>query len=101
MYIQCLNASASAASTERERVCKSLLAELDAGEGHAWVAVTSPPSFLLPCVSPNLTAVLFHSLMDAPGPTIAHYSLILLSLRSHSRQGQIYFTVVHLSHSAR
>lgn len=54
-----------------------------------------------PASPPNLTAVPCHSLMDAPGPTIAHYSLLLLSLRSQSRQGQIYFTVVHLSHSAR
>lgn len=53
------------------------------------------------CLSPRFTAVSCHSLMDAPGPTIAHYSLLLLSLHSRSRQGHIYLTVAHLSHSAR
>ncbi len=53
-----------------------------------------------PACPPHLTAVSCHSLMDAPGPTIAHYSLLLLSARSRRRQGQICFTVAHLSHSA-
>lgn len=75
------------------------LAELITGEGCVWAA-TCPPSFHLPCLSPNLMAVSCHSLMDAPGPTIAHYSLLLLSLHSQSRQGQICLSVVHLSHSA-
>lgn len=60
----------------------------------------SPPPLLLLLPPLNLTTVSCHSLMDAPGPTIAHSGLLLLSLRSQSHQGQIYFTVVHLSRSA-
>lgn len=52
------------------------------------------------CLSPHLTSVSCHSLMEAPGSTKAHYSLLLPSVPSLRRRGQICFTVIHLSHSA-
>ena len=50
------------------------------------------------CSSTSHTSVSCHSLMDAPGPTIAHKRFLLLSLCSPNRQGQIRSGVVHLSH---
>lgn len=73
-----------------------MLAELITGESYRSCLHLSSIS-----LSQNLTAVSYRSLMEAPGPTIAHYSLLLLSLHSRSHQGQIGFTVAHLSRSAR
>lgn len=53
------------------------LAELNPGEGRAWVPVTHLASFPSPApTTSNHTTVSCHSLMGAPGPTIAHHYLL-------------------------
>ncbi len=60
-------------------------------------AETCQLTSIISCMSSYLTEVSCHSLMEAWGPTIAHYRLLLLALCYRGSQGHLGFIVIHLS----